>query len=215
MLLRIFTLIFFLSIFIQLEAQSIKDKLFFGLGGQIGLLNTKATKVGINKNQYELMSGFHLGFNFNLRYNIKEVNENFSVGIGTTPTLGFLDYYTFIKSENFALGGLNIPLEFSINLGEGATYESPKEVGFAFKAGVDMNIHPLFTSRGTSFPENFQKFSAFPHIAVAVRFFGNKDFLQEYFLRFNLVRQPKAIREDDNIMPAIYLRGGMIYFFGF
>lgn len=213
MKLQIFTLFFLLLNLTQIEAQSIRDRFIIGIGSQVGLVNTKATKIGVNKDKYDSLFGIQFGVGVDLRYNIKVINENLSVGIGTNPSIG-ADYYSFVKSGNTAYGSINIPVEFSLNIGEGATYESDKDFGFAIKTGVDLNIFPLFTD-GRELPENYQKFSAFPHVTLAVRFFGRMDPLQEIFIRYNFARQPKAVREGDEIGPAVYLRGGLIYLFGF
>ncbi len=122
-----------------------------------------------NYGGYVNFQGKYTGFSiayftyiYQLRYNVYEANEDFSLSVNAPLALGFSMFFSSNKSladpvnppvknigsENFGSGigffKLSVPLFFQLNYGNLATQTTAKDHGVTLGIGVDYQINPIF-----------------------------------------------------------------------
>ncbi|MDG1433903.1 MAG: hypothetical protein P8Q41_07825 [Saprospiraceae bacterium] len=198
MYLRFILATIFLLSFGSAEAQSIKDKLISQWGYQAGYLILPSYDrlryidpfSGSTETEAQTTQGllYEISVVARLRYNILEINDDQSVGIGIVPALSYIGQGSKAGSTSGSSLGVNIPIEVSYNLGAGSTYNSAKDYGFSVHTGVDFSIPDLFISRKNVnedyYSESLKNFYTLPYIGLGVSYWGNKGTkLHEIFIR--------------------------------
>ena len=96
--------------------------------------------------------GFSLGaFQFTLRRNLFEINENSAIGLTATPSIGFGLGGT---EDGIGIGTFNLPLFVSYESGAGSTFSTVKNNGFFFGLGYEIAKAPLVWLDTHSFPDD-------------------------------------------------------------
>lgn len=214
----ILSLIFILS-FNFSQAQSVRDNLFFQWGAQFGIFTlpsydrlTDSGEKFADQDQF-----YDVGVNFGIRYNLKKINDEQSLGLITSFGFGTLAGKSILSSTD-KNGIFNIPIDFSYHYGAGSSYFSSKDFGLTVRAGVDFNF--LFTTE-SSYDTEFQKFKSryiLPHLGLGVSFWDKTDsWLQEVFLRveFGKNQHTGPVLNDEVVKSPIGLRLCYTAFIGF
>ncbi|MDG1433904.1 MAG: hypothetical protein P8M17_01455 [Saprospiraceae bacterium] len=198
----------------KMDAQSFKDKFFYGPGITGALTSMPGQEVNSLFDRYDQVFGYAAGLNYSLRYSIFELNDNNSFGIGIIPAIE-LGIYGFIERDDIGLGGINLPIELSFNTGAGSTYNSNKEFGIAIKGGIDMNFLPIFMSKEGSL-RDFNQFYVDPYVSLSGRFFGKRGTaLRDVFLRFSFLSQTEGVTDEDDLIIPFNIRVGMNSIIGY
>ena len=191
------TILLFLCLIIfaqQSEAQSFKDKFFRTSGIHFAdvLLMPLYEREGENEGLEQFVGGsLLLTFHYGFRYNILEKGDRKSISIGIDPNLGILSGGFFYKSKVSGLFSFSLPIELSVNLGAGSTYNAKGDNGFSIKGGINLNVVPIFAL--SSEGEDIKKFYPLPHITLSyMSFMGGND-LGELFIRYNFAKSKKSM----------------------
>ena len=229
----ILTSIFLLSLG-QAEAQSVKDKLFTQWGYQAGYfilpsydrLRYDDPFSGSTTTDTVIAQGllYELSFTGRIRYNILEMNDDQSIGISIVPALSYIGQGSKVGSSNSSGSsiGFNTPLELSLNLGAGSTYNSSKDFGVSINTGVDFMIPDLFISRKNNddeiYPEKIKNFYALPYVGLGVSYWANKGTkLNEIFIRveFGKNQHTESLKNANNVEKPIGVRAAYIRYIGY
>ena len=157
--------IFIICVFALNQSNAQSDKVFKKWGTTAGLFV-------YSENQGSL----DLGFFYGIRYNLKNLSDNFSVAVDASPNLiGHISEYSGL--------GLKIPVELTLNIGAGSTYDSDKTYGVALGAGLAASFHPLIAFK-TDY-RDVDKFGLYPTVSLGFRRFkSDSSALSEFSLRY-------------------------------
>jgi len=183
---------FFLFIFLFSqgisEAQGLSEKFFFQWGAQAGYFTLPSYDRFNNAGEKfaEQEKFYDLGVNIGLRYNLKEISDEQSIGLIANFGFGIIVGNTILTEEREKNGIYHIPIDLSYHYGAGSTYASDKDFGFTIRAGVDLTS--LFASQTVTTNNDYQDFKRkyfLPHIGFGGTFWGfESDVMQEIFVRF-------------------------------
>ena len=116
-------------------------------------------------------------FFYRYRYNLKEYNDNRSLGISVTPALGLS------LSWEEGVGYFNLPIQLELAFGAGSTYNSTSEKGGYIGAGLEINKFPLFYPGG-SWENGPQTLWMQPVLSTGLRYWNRKNKVKEINLKF-------------------------------
>ena len=217
---RLFFLLIFSLTLSSSQAQSIRDNLFFQWGGQLGIYALPSydrLTVGGEKHADQDLF-YDVGLNIGVRYNIKKISDEQTIGLMTSLGFGVISGRTIIQDYNDKGGIFNIPLEFSYHYGAGSSYFSAKDFGLTIRGGADLKY--LFTTEVINISE-YQKFKStyiLPHVGIGVSFWDKTDnWLQEVFVRveFGKNQHTGSVLNDKTVQSPIGFRLAYTFFIGF
>jgi len=198
MYLRIFTLLIFMAFFVQTKAQTIAEKIFYQWGGQIGATvlpsydRIYTDDPYSNSDETELRGNqsytFEFGMLCRLRYNLLEIDNNKSIGLGIAPGLSYMLQATSLPEDDIVNSvGFSLPFEFSYNFGPGSTYDSDKNVGFVFVAGAAFLLPGItFQDVSNNRYNPIKKAYTIPHIGGGITWGDFDSRIAELFLRVEI-----------------------------
>jgi len=101
---------------------------------------------------YERAFGFSLGaYQFTLRHNLYQINDNKAIGISAMPCLG-ISYVQVGDEDATGFGIFNFPMFVSYETGAGSTFSTIKNKGFFIGAGYEISKMPLVWAGEHEFP---------------------------------------------------------------
>ena len=214
MRIHLFTFLFLIVSLGQIQAQSFKDKFFRTHGVQFdATLMPSYLTESTPQRVAQYIGGSLIGYHYGLRYNIVELSDNQSIGIGIDPNVGILSAGVFSISETSGLLSASIPIEFSFTTGAGSTYNSSANNGFSIRGGIDLNFVPLFFFDSEL---NHKKFYPLPHLTLGYYGFGETASLFEMFLRYNFAKNVNSdLSKNEGLLPAIVLTIGFSTVIGY
>ena len=213
-----FLFIFFLTTEFS-QAQSIRDNLFFQWGGQLGVFTLPSyDRLTVGGDKVADQDQFYdVGLNFGVRYNIKKISDEQTIGLITNVGFGTIAGKSILSLSD-KNGIFNIPIDLSYHYGAGSSYFSSKDYGLTVRGGVDFNF--LF-STDESYNNEYQKFKSryiLPHLGLGISFWDKTDnWLQEVFVRveFGKNQHTGPILNDEVVKSPIGIRLAYTAFIGF
>jgi len=143
---------------------------------------------------------------YKFRYNIKEPNDDRSLGISATPALGFILTY------EEGVGLFNLPFQLEYAFGAGSTYSSSADKGGYIGGGFEISRLPLiYDGEKTTWVQ--------PVLSTGLRYWNRKNRMREVNLKFGFALgndpAPSSNPNAGIILPPISLRLSWCYFIAY
>ena len=216
-------LICFLFILNTSTGQSVRDNFFFKFGAQGGYFimpsYDRTPAQGGFAEQYVFSE---LDIVFAVRYNIKKINENQSIGLFLETSAGvFMGGGAISVSSprrDESILTVNFPIGVSYNVGAGSTYTSGKPMGVSVKAGLDVNLLYPIRAKGNTFYDDFKKSYLLPFIGIDYLYLNKKeDYVYDVYLRyeFGFNKHTATVLPDTEIKTPRGIKVGIVIFLGY
>lgn len=166
-------------------------------------------------------------FLYDLRYNLVDFSDKSSLSLESPMGLGI---YVMPGSNGDEGGGsVNIPLMLTWSIGNGASYKTLAENGFAAGIGLDGYAAPLFRKEKATYTKvvngifeqeyyDLKQFFALPAASLAYRRWSKRDRMMEYNVKMSLgkkLEQPEGTSSPLGMPQAFTFRFGILYYLNY
>ncbi|MFT6716323.1 MAG: hypothetical protein ACJA0Q_000959 [Saprospiraceae bacterium] len=150
------------------------------------------------------MMGLNLfGFHYGMRKNLVEMSNNKTFSLGIYPAIKaslFVLRSELLEDDGFAFGEFNVPVLFEWNYGNVAGWDSDKNKGFVFGAGLDFRYSGLLFMEGER--SDFKTAYVTSLFKLGYRYWSAEDHAREFSLKigtgFTSDNYPSTSNDDVN-----------------